>query len=212
MKLSWILPLSLLVPALGLAALSGGGWDEGTSGDLSNDPAAPTAVAMRPGSNIVSGSMTNSGDTRDYLTFTLPAGHVLLQIRQLSYLDAGGFPGNTGFHSIIDGPTSLIPSMSTADDFLGGAHVDQLPAGTDMLPELATGNTAGSGFSLPLAPGTYTYQIQQTGPQLTEYELEFVVADQSGAVPAVPPAGAAALALLLVGAGAWAVRRRPAAA
>ncbi|MEM9056745.1 MAG: VPLPA-CTERM sorting domain-containing protein, partial [Pseudomonadota bacterium] len=78
-------------------------------------------------------------------------------------------------------------------------HLDP-DIGADLLPALAAGTLAGSGFDAPLGEGVYTFLVQQTGPQLNGYSLEFVVS----AVP-VP----AALPLLLGALGALgAVARR----
>jgi hypothetical protein len=164
-------------------ALAATTHDETVDGDLSGDPAAPTPVEMLVGTNVVSGSMAAPDDTRDFLTFTLPEGQQLEALRLLSYedLDIGG-PGNRGFHAINAGATSFIPDASTADSFLGGAHLDALPTGTDLLPILAAADQAGTGFTPPLGAGTYSYVIQQTGPELTGYSVEFVISEE-GAAP-----------------------------
>jgi hypothetical protein len=59
--------------------------------------------------------------------------------------------------------------------FLGGDHVDAIAEGTDLLPALADGVPAGSGFTLPLGSGTYSYVIQQTGSQTSGYTVSFTV-------------------------------------
>jgi hypothetical protein len=53
--------------------------------------------------------------------------------------------------------------------------MDPETPGTDLLPDLAAGTLGGSGFDVPLGPGVYSYVIQQTGPQHTGYELDFVL-------------------------------------
>jgi hypothetical protein len=63
----------------------------------------------------------------------------------------------------------------TEASFLGGDHVDGVNEGTDLLPALADGEPAGAGFSIPLGEGTYTYLIQQTGPQVSGYALVFAL-------------------------------------
>ena len=151
-------------------------WDEGADGDLSGDPAAPTVLVFESGSNVVTGSMVAPDDTRDYLSFTLPPGSRLTALLLTRYedLDIGG-PGNRGFHAINAGATSFIPGASTASSFLGGAHLDPEPAGTDLLPVLGAAAQAGTGFEPPLGEGTYSYVVQQTGSELTGYTLDFVV-------------------------------------
>jgi hypothetical protein len=165
-------------------------WNEGVNGDLSNLPAAPTGVALVVGSNVITGVM-GGADPRDYITFTLGPGHALVALNLLVYTTGGG-PGNTGWHHINAGATSYIPSVTTAPFLLGGDHLDP-PTGVDLLPNLAAATLAGTGFTIPLGAGTYSYLAQQTS-LVTSYSLEFVVTPE--------PAN---LALLLCAAGvAWA--------
>jgi hypothetical protein len=174
---SWVgrlAPVALLVAA-SCAPLD---YDEAVDGDLSSDPGAPTPLHFSPGKNLVTGRVTTSApaDTRDFLTFTIHHGTALTALRLVSYRDLpDGAPGNRGFHAINAGPTSFVPSAATAGNFLGGDHVDGTAEGTDLLPALADGTPAGTGFTVPLGPGTYSYVIQQTGPQVTGYTLEFVI-------------------------------------
>jgi hypothetical protein len=170
------------VVAAGLAMLAAAcapaNHDEATAGDLSNDPAAPTPLMFNAGNNVVTGTVTSTApaDTRDFLTFTIAPGHALTALRLDRYRDLpGGGPGNRGFHAISTGPTSAIPSAATAGSFLGGDHVDGIAEGTDLLPALADAMPAGTGFTIPLGPGTYSYVIQQTGPQTSGYSLTFEV-------------------------------------
>jgi hypothetical protein len=176
-------------------------WDETNMGDLSSDPSAPTGLTLGVGDNIIFGSVGGGAgglaDVRDYVTFTIGPGQSLVGLVQLVYVDVvTGGPGNRGFHAINSGSTSFIPDPVTAGMFLGGDHLDPLPAGTDMLPTLASAPLAGTGFSVPLGPGTYSYLVQQTGPELTAYSISLQV---------VP--GPSALALLGLG-GIAAMRRR----
>lgn len=192
--------LSLLLIGASATA-SAANWDEATDGDLSTDPNAPTAISFDVGSNIISGNVQSPDDTRDYITFELAAGQQLDAIILLAYDDiATGGDGNRGFYAINAGATSFIPGGGTADDFLGGDHLDP-DIGTDLLPALAAGTLAGSGFDLPLGEGVYSFLVQQTGPQLTGYSLEFVVS-------AVPVPAALPLLLGAIGAlGAFSRRR-----
>jgi len=162
-------------------------WDETNMGDISSDPSAPTGLTLGVGDNIIFGSVGGGGagaaDIRDYVTFTIAPGQSLVGLIQIAYLDvvtAG--PGNRGFHAINEGATSFIPDPVTAGMFLGGDHLDPLPAGTDMLPTLASAPLAGTGFSVPLGPGTYSYLVQQTGPQLTAYSISLQVVPAPGAL------------------------------
>ena len=152
-------------------------YDEAIDGDLSEDPAAPTALALDLGSNRVSGRVDGSADIRDYLTFDIREGQSLLSLILIEYVDETlpFIPGNRGYHAFFDGATSLIPDIDNAPSFMGGDHLDALPSGTDLLPILASAPLAGVGFEAPLGPGTYTYHLQQTSPSPTRYALDFVV-------------------------------------
>lgn len=165
-------------------------WDEFTDGDLSGNPDAPTPVSFGVGGNTIIGSMSAPDDVRDYITFEIADGQALVGLLQHQYedLDIGG-PGNTGFHAINEGATSWIPDADTIGFFLGGDHMDAEAPGTDLLPDLANANLGGTGFTIPLGPGTYTYLVQQTGPELTGYTLEFVVTPSPGAVALLGLAG-----------------------
>lgn len=202
---SWVL-FSLLVvaPSLASAQLS---YSEGTSGDLSSNGASPTALAFSLGTNTVTGAVNSTSDARDYIKFTVPAGQRLSGLRLASWTG-----GNRGFHAIISGSTMADPSAANQASLLGGDHIDPADSGLEQLAALSNGMTkdgiaAGSGFTPPLGPGTYTYDIQQTSGS-SGYQLEFVIS----AAPTVPGAGAwwsAALASLLIAAGAlFQLRRR----
>ena len=191
----------LSIAALLILSVSGRAvivWSENINGDLSTNPNAPTPVTFQLGSNIISGSVFTGTDTRDYITFTIAAGFQLTSLRLLAYDDLNtGTPndGNTGFHAINLGSTSFIPGFDTIGEFLGGDHLNPL-IGTDLLPRLASASVAGTGFEVPLEAGTYSYLVQQTGPQPTAYSVEFNV---------VPEPSSVALAL----AGLGIVGRRP---
>jgi hypothetical protein len=166
----------VVVGGLTSTASAATAWDESINGDLSTDPNAPTPVSFSLGSNLISGSIMGPDDIRDYITFTIPAGQALAQLRQLEYVTLpGGEPGNRGFHAIIAGNTSFVPEAGNIGNFLGGNHLDPLPVGTDTLPALAAATLGGTGFTIPLGPDTYTYHIQQTSQILTGYSLDFVL-------------------------------------
>jgi hypothetical protein len=172
-----LLPLLLTLALLSASPVLALDYDESRDGDLSELPDAPTSLALEPGSNIVTGRLDGIGDIRDYMSFTIPSGQALSSILLLEYVNAelSFLPGNRGFHAIAAGPTSFIPSTTTAGLFLGGDHLDAQPTVVDLLPILAGAPLAGTGFDVPLGPGTYTYHVQQTSPEATAYSLEFVV-------------------------------------
>lgn len=84
---------------------------------------------------------------------------------------------NLGFAHIDDGSTTVIPTQSTASDFLGGAHVSRgnFSATTNILTALSQAQQGGTGFTAPLESGDYTLNIQQTGPEESGYSLGFVI-------------------------------------
>jgi hypothetical protein len=185
----------LILPGPARAAIV---WSESTNGDLSSNPGAPTALVFQLGSNIINGTVFTGTDTRDYITFTLAPGQNLVSLRLLVYDDLGtGTPndGNTGFHAINLGATSFIPDATTIGNFLGGNHLTP-PVGVDLLPVLAAAPLGGTGFTVPLGSGTYSYLVQQTGPQQTGYSIEFNVTPEPSS-----------LILVLAGVGALASRR-----
>ena len=177
MKKSFSLFLALLVIAGRLEASAlVTTWDESVNGDLSSDPAAPTAVVFSTDTNRVTGTVRNADDVRDYWTFTIAPGQLLTAVILDNYQDVNsGDAGNRGFHSINAGPTSFIPGTDPNDSFLGGDHLDATSIGTNLLLDLESGGLAGTGFTIPLGPGTYSYLVQQTGPEHTAYTLDFVV-------------------------------------
>lgn len=178
-----------VVLAIGLvagAAWADDVWDEFLDGDLSTDPGAPTPLVFGLGGNTVIGSVHSPDDTRDYITFEVPDGMGLVALLQHQWEDLDtGRPGNTGFHAINAGSTSFIPGNDTIGFFLGADHMSPVDPGTDLLPNLANANVGGTGFEIPLGPGTYSYLVQQTGTQNTGYTLEFVLVPGPGGLAVV---------------------------
>jgi hypothetical protein len=163
-------------------------YNEAEDGDLSTDPEEPTRVTFAEGINSITGQVsTGKGDARDIITFNIPAGLELSNLRLTSYLDRpSGLPGNRGFHAIKVGNKGFVPSAATMATSIGGDHVDPVPAaGADLLPALGDKKPGGgTGFLKELlgpggglASGDYTYLIQQAGPQVSEYTLQFVVSE-----------------------------------
>ena len=170
------LVIALLTMVMAGFAAASTAHDEGVSGDLSTDPNNPTPVSLSLGSNVVTGTMQAPGDTRDYFTFTLGPSQLLSQVLLQSYVDLpGGGPGDTGFAAIIAGSTSLVPSGANIGSFLGTNHIIAAQVGTDILPGLAAAPFGGTGFTVPLGTGTYTFHVQQTGLELTGYSLDFII-------------------------------------
>lgn len=167
-------------------------YDENIDGDLSSDAAAPTSIGVITTETLsVRGSVrTISGaglDTRDYLSFRVPDGATLEAMRLVTYVDGttGGL-ADTGYVMIDEGPSSVVPSGATSSQFLGGSYLDRSrfpDGGVNMLDRLSEGAQGGTGFPLPLGPGEYTVNVQQTGSELNAYEIRFEFA---GVTPPCP--------------------------
>ncbi|MEL7238884.1 MAG: hypothetical protein AAGK78_08465, partial [Planctomycetota bacterium] len=120
----------------------------------------------------------NGGNVaRDFFTFTLTGDQVLTAINVLGYDDpttSAADDGNTGFHGLIAGDVATIPGSGF--DNIGGVLVNGGTVGSDIFLDISNGGiSGGTGSANPLPAGTYTYVGQQTGPQLTDYRLGFVV-------------------------------------
>ena len=167
-------------------------YDEAIDGDLTDDRTAPAALSAAPGANTVAGTVVD-GDI-DYFRFTVPTGFELSAINVTNYES----PDFAAFLGVQNGSEFTVdPNDPDASLLLGYALYGPLEEGTDILPAMSTAFGA-IGFTGALPEGEYSFWNQQTGPDLTTYELEFVIT----LVPA--PAGLAVLA----GAGVLAGRRR----
>lgn len=159
-------------------------WTEAVNGDLSSNNASPTALSLSLGSNVINGNVNGGTDNRDYITFTIGPGQSLAAINLLSYDDlntGAANDGNMGFTSINLGSTSFVPTPATSLNFLGGNHLASSQIGTDILAGMGAG-IAGTGFTGVLGPGTYSYLVQQTGPELTGYSVELMIVPEPSAL------------------------------
>jgi MYXO-CTERM domain-containing protein len=144
-------------------------WDEGVNGDLSNDPAAPTVLALGLGTNSITG--TAASDT-DFFTITVPDGASFAGLLLTSFESTD----DLAFLAIESGP--VITDMGSPLNLLGWLHPSVEFVGTDILDDLALGEDA-LGFTAPLGPGTYTLWMQQTGPEPLAYGLDLIVVSVS---------------------------------
>jgi hypothetical protein len=186
-------------------------YDEAVSGDLSNDKAVPTALTLTPGSNSVIGTVSgfDNGDGQDWVSFTIPTGFVMTSYVNSKYdsTDAQGFTGFQ-FGSSFSGNEFLAPSYAGYAHFgTGATNPDGTPplstVGVDLLPLMADPSFAPdtTGFTPPLAAGTYTFLIQQGDPETTSYQFDMTVRS-------VPEPGSSLCLLGMGGLAILALRRR----
>ena len=173
--------LCVLAVAPALAAT----YNEGVSGDLSNNQASPTPLSLTLGSNSIIGNVNGSGgDSQDWIALTVPTGLEMTSYVNAVYssTDSQGF---TGFQV----GASFVGSAFTAGSYAGYAHfgtgatnsginggAPTTTVGVDLLPLMANPSVAAgaTGFTPPLGAGTYTFLIQQLGAS-TNYEFDINV-------------------------------------
>ena len=186
-------------------------YREAVSGDLSNNQAAPTALALTPGFNSVIGTVSgfDNGDGQDWVSFTIPTGFVMTSYVNAVYISTDD-QGFTGFQS----GSSFAGDPFVAGSYAGYAHFgteatnpDGTPpastVGLNLLPLMADPNFAPgtTGFSPPLGAGTYTFLIQQGDPETTKYRFNMNLRS-------VPESGSSLCLLAVGGLATLALRRR----
>ncbi len=178
-------------------------WNEATDGDLSNNGLAPSFAAFVAGSNLLSGTTGRAAAggpvDRDYLHFTVPAGHAL---QALQVLPGTTSLGSGAFIGLMSGSTFTVPpDAASAAGLLGWTifGVDQID--TDILEVMSFPSFDSIGFTVPLPAGDYSLWIQELAVGTASYRLDFVVAE----VPEAPSVLAMLGGLALLGA---ALRRR----
>ncbi len=170
------LATALLLVLLAAPAMGATAWDEGTNGDLSGDPATPTPIIFANGSNTITGTCNGniSGGPavdRDYITFTIPAGMILSHL-WLHTWD----PDDFGFMSFNAGSTSFIPSGATNASFLSGIHLSGEDVTKDLMVLFRDRKVTTNALpQAALGPGTYCWLVQQLGPFVETYDVEFVL-------------------------------------
>ena len=201
---------ALLAAAPAIATI----YSEAISGDLSNDKAAPTALTLTPGLNSVIGTVAGfppeGTDPQDWVSFTIPAGFVMISYVNSKY-DSTDPQGFTGFQfgsaflgdEFIEGSYAGYAHFGTAANNPDGNPVSSSTVGVNLLPLMADPSFAPgtTGFTPPLAAGTYTFLIQQGNPVTTGYQFDMNVR-------AVPEPGSSLCLLGMGGLAILALRRR----
>ena len=193
-------------------------YDEGASGDLSNDKANPTALTLTPGSNSVSGTVAGfpefgGTDPQDWVSFTIPTGFVMTSYVNSKYGSAdeqgftgfqfgSSFPGGVG-SEFLAGSYAGYAHFGTGATNPDGSPTSSSTVGVNLLPLMANPSFAPgtTGFTPPLGAGTYTFLIQQGDPSTTGYQFDMNIR-------AVPEPGSSLCLLGMGGLAILALRRR----
>lgn len=168
-------------------------FDELASGDLSNNPAVPSLLAVAQGSNFISASV--SARDRDYFTLRIPPGFALASIllRKSDGVEATFLGLQSG--SVFTEP----PELANLSRTLGYTEFFGHNVNVDLLPMLADAPEA-IGFSGPLIGRDFTFWVEQKNTSPAAYDLEFVIVQ-------IPSPGAWALGLAGLGVSLWSGRR-----
>jgi hypothetical protein len=161
-------------------------WDESASGDVSNDPTAPTQMNAVVGTNSFIASM--NGPDLDFFTVHVPAGAVLSAIYNPVY----NSQDQVSFMAI--GPGTSMPAAVLSYDttgLLGYTHFGPgvFDSGENLITDMSVPQFGVPGFTAPLPSGAYTFWLQQESGVDESYQLDFVVS-------AVPEPASCGLVLL----------------
>ena len=176
-------------------------FDDSVNGFASSNGASPTQVGFSLGSNTIGGTVSTDAsinNTRNFYTFSIGAGQELASINLLENtvdLGSGSNAADPGFFALVSGNTAATPGSGFAN--LGGAlFAPTDPFGTDLLGEISTGGiSGGTGFST-IGPGDYTFVIQQTGNEVSNFLVDFVVVPEPSSAPLL---GLMSVAVCLIG-------------
>jgi len=140
------------------------------AGGFSSNGLSPTVLAFSAGSNQIFGSNgTGATSVRDYVTFIVPSGLFLSAIEMLDTSPLGSL----GFIGLEAGSQLTLPTnTTTAVGLLGWRHYMPTDRNTDILPLMALPANGSSGFTVPLAPGSYTLWIQDSSPGTFNYGFD----------------------------------------
>ncbi|TWU51210.1 hypothetical protein [Rubripirellula reticaptiva] len=204
-RLALALAISMATISFSCAATVTVLYDESTNPvALSTNNMAPTDLGvLASGLNRVTGNLESalSVGNVDVFKFDVPTGFQLDGVFVFDYGYPNTPPVGEGAAFLAINDAAIFPYDAFDLDFntnpfldetqfLGGSTFGSSDAPTlDILPRI--GNVAGRKFTGPLAAGTYTVYIQQTGPE-NFYSLDF----QSTSLTAVPEPAHASLAIL----------------
>jgi len=154
------------------------------AGDYSNDGLNPSDLGtLLPGANTFTASFGGSFATsfdEDVVTFTVPDGYQLAELRLTSFSVTGGSDGNGSFFGIAAGP-KIGATAGDLDDYphLGNGLYDETDLG-DLLPEMIGQYYVGySGpkptASIPLPAGDYSLLLSEFNGGFPDASFDLVV-------------------------------------
>jgi len=178
------LRIPLILASLTLASNAVVVYNDAVDGNASSDGATPTVLGFSLGSNEVLGTVSAApsiGNIRNFYTFTIEAGQELgsitldtLNVTTLNVTTNTLDPSNDpGFYALVSGSPAATPGTGFAN--LGGELFDPSDVGSNLLTQISDGgNSGGSGFT-SIGAGDYTFVIQQTGTEISTFQLNFEV-------------------------------------
>jgi hypothetical protein len=166
-------PLLILLALAAAGPVRAESYNEAIFGDISNEPAAPTALNLYHGFNLV--NATSGGGDVDLLRLTVPEFHTVDSLILTAY--NGATQSFMGLQSGNVWTVGLGANINPAN-LLGWTHFGTTATGAgvnqNLLDDLATAKQGSAGFALPLGPGVYTMLLQDTGGEVT-YGMRFNV-------------------------------------
>jgi hypothetical protein len=164
-------------------------YNEGISGDLSTVQTSPTPLTLAQGTQSIIGTLRtgDANDNRDWVAITVPAGLQIAAMTQISYVSTD----TTSFSGFQTGAT-FTGNPGVAGSYAGYSHFGLGLNGVDILA-MMDGAAGATGFTRPLAPGTYTFLFQQTGTAPTAYQFDFTVTPEPAGATLLLGGGAALL-------------------
>jgi hypothetical protein len=179
--------LAVCTLLVGSGSASAAMWIESSQGDMLNSGLTPSTLTLDAGSNLIRGSFR--AEDPDYLAITIAGGYMLSGI----ITGTGNSTGlSRSFIGVQAGPAmTFVPtSGGSAAGLLGWTHYG-VADGVNLLPDIGTPKFGSTGFSGPLAAGTYTFWFNETSSEPgLGYDFDFQVEP----APVPLPAGAALLA------------------
>lgn len=168
----WALCLAgtLSAPALGA------NYFEFVSGDLSDDPAQPTVIAVDAGDNRIGGQTIDFPTDADIFTLVVPPG---LEITTVSLTEFRLLSSPSDGGSLValeaGGQITDLNSSENLRGFVIAGVASGTQVGDDLLDDLGGGT---------LGAGEWTFWVQNTG-SVTEYELNAFA--EAATLPPVDP-------------------------